>query len=58
LVTSQAKVIDVGLNCGYQSNSLFSLMFKRHFGVSPGKWRQLHARRGPRQQKFVRMLPV
>ncbi len=58
LATSNAKVIDVALTSGYQSNSLFSLMFKKHFGVSPGKWRQRHGRKTPPRQKFVRMLPV
>jgi transcriptional regulator GlxA family with amidase domain len=58
LATSNAKVIDVALTSGYQSNSLFSLMFKKHFGISPGKWRQRHSRRTAPRQKFVRMLPV
>jgi AraC-like DNA-binding protein len=58
LATSNAKVIDVALTSGYQSNSLFSLMFKKHFGISPGKWRQQNSRRSAPRQKFVRMLPV
>ncbi len=58
LATSNAKVIDVALTSGYQSNSLFSLMFKKHFGVSPGKWRQRHGKQTAPRQKFVRMLPV
>lgn len=29
------KGIEVALNCGYSSQSAFSAMFKRHFGVSP-----------------------
>lgn len=58
LATSNAKVVDVALTSGYQSNSLFSLMFKKHFGVSPGKWRAQHGKKNPRRQKFVRMLPV
>src|SRR5258708_300499 len=40
LATSDSKVVDVALESGYQSLSLFNLMFKRHFGVTPGKWRQ------------------
>jgi AraC-like DNA-binding protein len=40
LATTESKVIEVALESGYQSVSLFSLMFKRHFGVSPGKWRE------------------
>jgi AraC-like DNA-binding protein len=58
LATSNAKVVDVALTSGYQSNSLFSLMFKKRFGVSPGKWRERHGRKGVRRQKLVRMLPV
>ncbi len=56
LATSNAKVIDVALTCGYQSNSVFSLMFKKRFGVSPGAWRQKHGRKGASQPKFQRML--
>jgi AraC-like DNA-binding protein len=58
LATSNAKVIDVALTSGYQSNSLFSLMFKKRFGVSPGKWRQRQDKKSPPRQKFLRMLPV
>lgn len=29
------KGIEVALNCGYSSQSAFSAMFRRHFGVSP-----------------------
>ncbi|HEX3800385.1 MAG TPA: helix-turn-helix transcriptional regulator [Verrucomicrobiae bacterium] len=58
LATSNAKVIDVALTSGYQSNSLFSLMFKKHFGVSPGKWRQKNTRRPAPREKLIRMLPV
>lgn len=58
LATSNAKVVDVALTSGYQSNSLFNLMFKKHFGISPGKWREQHIRRSPQRQKFIRMLPV
>jgi AraC-like DNA-binding protein len=58
LSTSNAKVVDVALTSGYQSNSLFNLMFKKRFGVSPGKWREQHSRRPTPRQKFTRMLPV
>ena len=40
LATTQAKVVDVALESGYQSLSLFNSMFTRRFGVSPGKWRE------------------
>ena len=40
LATTESKVVDVALESGYQSLSLFNLMFARRFGMSPGKWRQ------------------
>jgi AraC-like DNA-binding protein len=40
LVTTNSKVVDVALESGFQSLSLFNLMFRRRFGVSPGKWRE------------------
>jgi AraC-like DNA-binding protein len=40
LATTESKVVDVALESGYQSLSLFNLLFTRRFGVSPGKWRQ------------------
>jgi AraC-like DNA-binding protein len=40
LATSQSKVVEVALESGYKSLSLFNLMFTRHFGISPGRWRQ------------------
>jgi AraC-like DNA-binding protein len=39
LATTESKVVDVALESGFQSLSLFNLMFKRRFGMSPGKWR-------------------
>jgi AraC-like DNA-binding protein len=40
LATSNAKVVEVALESGYQSSSVFSELFKRRFGVSPGQWRR------------------
>ena len=40
LATTEAKIVDVALESGYQSLSLFNLMFSRRHGVSPGRWRQ------------------
>ena len=40
LVTTDRKIVDVALDSGYDSLSLFNLMFRRRFGTSPGKWRQ------------------
>jgi AraC-like DNA-binding protein len=58
LATSKTKVIDVALISGYQSNSLFSLLFKKRFGVSPGRWRRRRAVKSDQRQKFTRMLPA
>jgi len=40
LAASNSKIVDVALESGFQSLSLFNLMFARQFGMSPGKWRQ------------------
>jgi AraC-like DNA-binding protein len=40
LATSNSKVVEVALESGYKSLSLFNLMFTRRFGLSPGRWRQ------------------
>ena len=50
LASSNAKVVEVALESGYQSSSVFSELFKRHLGVSPGQWRRqrVHARLTPR----------
>ena len=42
LATGNSKVVDVALESGYKSLSLFNLMFSRRYGTSPGKWRQKH----------------
>ena len=55
LATSRAKVVDVALNSGYQSNSLFSLLFKNRFGLTPGQWRQQYGQESIRD-KSNRML--
>jgi AraC-like DNA-binding protein len=44
LATSDAKVVEVALESGYQSSSVFSELFKRRFGVSPGQWRRRQAK--------------
>jgi AraC-like DNA-binding protein len=43
LATSQSKVVEVAMESGYKSLSLFNLMFTRRFGTSPGKWRKKQA---------------
>ena len=40
LSTTECNILDIALESGYQSISLFHLMFKKHFGVTPGKWRE------------------
>jgi AraC-like DNA-binding protein len=42
LVTTELKIVDVALESGFQSLSLFNLMFGRRYGMSPGRWRQKH----------------
>ncbi len=44
LATTRSKVLDVALESGYQSLSLFNLMFKRRFGITPAKFRQAATR--------------
>ena len=50
LATTDSKVVDVAMESGYQSTSLFSAMFKQHFGTSPAKWRERARRRKPTKQ--------
>jgi transcriptional regulator GlxA family with amidase domain len=52
LANSNSKVVDVALESGYQSSSVFSGLFKKHFGVSPGQWRRqrLKSETAPRLQ--------
>ena len=40
LATSQTKMVEVAMESGYNSLSLFNLMFTRRFGITPSKWRQ------------------
>jgi AraC-like DNA-binding protein len=60
LATSKSKVVEVALESGYKSLSLFNLMFTRRFGTSPGRWRQKYANnvgsennRNKKAQQFV-----
>jgi len=39
LATTETKVLQVAMESGFQSVSLFNLMFKKRFGITPGKWR-------------------
>ncbi len=40
LAMTDCKIVDVAMESGFKSLSLFNLMFARHFGISPGRWRQ------------------
>jgi AraC-like DNA-binding protein len=39
---SDAKVLDIALDVGYESEAAFSRAFKRIAGVTPGAWRKAH----------------
>jgi AraC-like DNA-binding protein len=43
---TDAKLVEISLACGYESEAAFSRAFKREVGVSPGAWRR--DRRGAR----------
>jgi AraC-like DNA-binding protein len=40
LATTESKILDVALESGYQSISLFNALFKRSHGMTPGQWRK------------------
>jgi AraC-like DNA-binding protein len=42
LATTRSKVVEVALESGFNSLSLFNLMFTRRFETSPGRWRRQH----------------
>lgn len=39
---TDAKVLDIALDVGYESEAAFSRAFKRLVGVAPGTWRRAH----------------
>ena len=39
---SDAKILDIALDVGYESEAAFSRAFKRMVGVTPGEWRRAH----------------
>jgi AraC-like DNA-binding protein len=58
LVSTESKVVDVALDSGFQSLSLFNLMFRKRFGLSPGRWRrerQCHRKKISSPRKLVLM---
>ena len=40
LAVGKSKVVEVALESGFKSLSLFNLLFTRRFGTSPGRWRR------------------
>ena len=58
LATSRSKVVEVALESGYKSLSLFNLMFTRHFGTSPGRWRQKHREQRRKQRHSEQKSPA
>ena len=56
LAATDSKVVDVAMESGYQSTSLFSAMFKQRFGTSPAKWRERARQCKPAKQ--IRRLRV
>jgi len=56
LATTQAKVLDVALDSGYQSQSLFNDLFKRRFGLSPARWREHQKEKNSRRNSRAQVL--
>lgn len=58
LATTGSKVVDVAMESGYQSTSLFSAMFKQRFGTSPARWREQARQRKPAKPAVRRLRVV
>jgi AraC-like DNA-binding protein len=58
LASSNIKLVEVALASGYHSYSLFAELFKRHFGLSPAKWRQQHGHNITRRLKTTLLPPL
>ena len=43
------KIVQIALDSGYRSLSLFNSLFKRRFGMSPSEWREKSAGNGPKE---------
>ena len=55
LATTNSKVLDVAFESGYKSLSLFNLMFSRHFGVSPARWRKQNGKQAKKEDNGQRI---
>ncbi|HEY0845682.1 MAG TPA: AraC family transcriptional regulator [Noviherbaspirillum sp.] len=42
LVRETRSIADIGASMGYQSEAAFHRVFKRHFGMGPGRYRRAH----------------
>ena len=42
LVETRQPLVDVALDCGFESQATFTRAFTRHVGVSPGRFRRTH----------------
>ncbi len=63
LEETDAKIIDVALDCGFQHVGLFGAVFKRHFGLTPSAWRKRQNRnakikRSRKGRRLVRTLAL
>ena len=43
LLQSASSITDIGLDVGFSSTNMFIEHFRRHFGVTPGRYRRLHS---------------
>jgi AraC family transcriptional regulator len=43
LIETDQPLVDVALDCGFESQATFTRAFTRHVGVSPGRFRQTHS---------------
>ena len=42
LVETRQPLVDIALDCGFESQATFTRAFTRHVGVSPGRFRRMH----------------
>ncbi|MGD1018919.1 MAG: AraC family transcriptional regulator [Verrucomicrobiia bacterium] len=44
LLETDAKIVNISMDCGFQHPGLFTAMFKKHFGLTPSAWRKRRRR--------------